>query len=162
MVSELRKVINRDLETVYRELELYPDDDSLWSTPPGCANPGGTLVLHIVGNLRHYIGAQLGGTLYVRDREAEFATRNVERHQLQQIVAQARDEIDGTFERMNENALSNPAQAPLAEGDVTTGLWLMHLAVHLSYHLGQLDYHRRLVTGDATSAGAMALSALVD
>src|SRR5215210_3752066 len=95
MISDLRHVYLRDISTLRRELELYPDDKSLWRAVPGLPNAGGTLVLHLAGNLRHFIGAQLGGTSYVRDREAEFSTRGLSREKLAR-------EIDATIQEVSE------------------------------------------------------------
>ncbi|HYG82853.1 MAG TPA: hypothetical protein VD861_20825, partial [Pyrinomonadaceae bacterium] len=73
MIVDIRRIYLRDISTLRSELDLYPDDKSLWQTVPGLSNTGGTLVLHLAGNLRHFIGAQLGGTDYVRDRASEFS-----------------------------------------------------------------------------------------
>jgi len=161
MLTELRLTFHRDLDALHREIAMYPDDASVWAEPPGCPNSAGTLTLHMCGNLRHYIGAQLGGSSYVRDREAEFGDRDLPRHELQGIVEATRDEVDRALGGLKPDALDAPFQMPMLPEPITVGLWLLHLGVHLSYHLGQLDYHRRLVTGDATAAGAMAPAALV-
>ena len=73
----LRVMILRELRALDREIAAYPDDDSIWLTPPGISNSTGTLVLHLTGNLRHFIGTVFGKTGYVRNREAEFATKNL-------------------------------------------------------------------------------------
>jgi len=78
----LAAMLDRDLATLRREVEAYPDERDLWREVPGVPNVGGTLVLHLTGNLQHYFGARLAGTGYVRDRPAEFARRNVPRPEL--------------------------------------------------------------------------------
>src|SRR5438034_403340 len=95
-ISDLRRVLLRDVETLARELELYPDDGSLWRAVPGLPNAGGNLILHLAGNLRHFIGAQLGGTGFVRDRDAEFASKDVPRERLLREIAATRLEVDLT------------------------------------------------------------------
>ncbi len=159
-VTWLRRVVRRDLTTLAAQLEAYPDERDLWRAVPGIANPGGALVLHLAGNVRHFIGAQLGGTGYVRDRDAEFSRRDVSRAELRDLVAAARAEVDTTLARLDDGALDRPY--PLAVGGVSlsAGQFLIHLATHLAYHLGQLDYHRRVVTGGGSVAGMQATSAL--
>jgi hypothetical protein len=122
MLDHFRRVFLRDIDTLRREVELYPDDLAPWKEVPGLPNTGGTLAVHLVGNLRHYVGAQLGKTGYVRDREGEFSVRGLSRQAILQLVA----------------------------------------AAHLSYHTGQIDYHRRAVTGASVSAGTLSLPALIE
>lgn len=159
-VTWLRRVVRRDLATLAAQLDAYADERDLWRPVPGIANTGGTLVLHLAGNIRHFVGAQLGGTRYVRDRDGEFNRRNVPQAELRDTVAAARAEADRTLAALDENALGRPY--PLAVGGVTlsTGQLLIHLATHLAYHLGQLDYHRRVATGGGSVAGMQATSAL--
>jgi hypothetical protein len=159
VLPELRTLFRRDLDALRAELTLYGDDRSPWANVPGCPNPGGTLVLHAVGNLRHFVGAQLGGTGYVRQRDAEFATRGLSRAELTQQVDAARAEVDAALARLTPADLERPASLPTGD-EVATSLWLLHLLAHLEFHLGQLDYHRRAATGDSTSAGALSLKAL--
>ena len=77
--TTIRTILTRELYALRRGVEAYPDDASLWRAVPGIANVGGTLVLHLCGNLQHFIGAVLGGSGYRRDREAEFSRREVSR-----------------------------------------------------------------------------------
>lgn len=160
MLPALRTLFARDIATLRFEVELYPSDDLLWREVPGCPNPGGNLVLHLAGNLRHFIGAQLGGTGYVRDRDAEFATRGLTRAQLLALVAAADAEVSRTLSTLGPARLEEEFLLPAYGRSVRTGLWLLHLATHLTFHLGQLDYHRRTVTGDRTAAGTVSLAPL--
>ena len=77
LMSYLSTIFARDLRALSREIRTYPDDDSLWNTPTGVTNSGGNLVLHLTGNLRHFVGTTLGGDTYHRDREAEFSQRGL-------------------------------------------------------------------------------------
>lgn len=160
MISALLILFRRDLDGLRAEIELYPDDASLWRDVPGCPNPGGTLILHAVGNLRHFVGGRLAGSDYVRDREAEFADRDLSREELLTRVAAARSEVLAALEALDPASLPAPHPLPFGDLQPSTGLWLTHLATHLAFHLGQLDYHRRAVTGDATSAGVMSVRPL--
>ena len=149
LLEEINQMIRRDLQGLRRELLAYSNEADIWQTPAGITNSAGTLALHLVGNLRCYIGAQLGDSGYVRNRAAEFSRRNVSR---KEILAQ----IDTTIEEVNTALSGLPldkleTEYPLEIGGVymQTRDWLLHLVSHLAYHLGQVDYHRRLVTGDS-------------
>ena len=153
-------VIVRDLKAVGREVEAYPDDASLWRTPPGVANSGGTLALHLCGNVQHFFGAILGGTGYVRDRAAEFSRRDVPRAEIVQQVNAAVAAAERGLAKVTDASLGERFSEAIAGHTVETGEWLIHLAVHLGYHLGQIDYHRRLVTGKGDTVGTMAVPQL--
>jgi hypothetical protein len=158
--SAVQTILLRELAAVRRSVEAYPDDASVWAERPGLPNAGGTLVLHIAGNLQHYVGAVLGGTGYRRDRDAEFARRGVPRHQLLAEIDAASAAVErglgGAEDEWEDHALARPYPERVAGREVATGDYLVHLASHLAYHLGQLDYHRRVVTGTRTGIAAIA------
>lgn len=155
LISDLKRILLRDIDTLRREIELYPDDDLVWREVPGLPNSGGTLVLHLAGNLRHYFGAVYGKSGYVRDRPVEFSTRGVSRAELVRIIAAAHAEVGEALDHMDPAVLEETYPEALRGENLPTGLFFLHLAVHLTYHLGQIDYHRRVVTGDSASAGAL-------
>jgi len=156
----LHLVLKRELAAVRREIEAYPDDDSVWRMVPGTPNTGGTLALHLAGNLQHYFGAVLGKSRYVRDRDAEFAQRNVPRSELLRGLDAAGAALDATFRTLKPTDLAAPYPEVVAKRRVNTGVFLLHLATHLSYHLGQIDYHRRAATRDTRGVGAVAVQEL--
>ena len=157
MVSELiAGILVRDLKALQRELEAFKDERHIWRTAPGTTNSAGTLTLHLAGALRHFIGAQLGGTGYVRDRDAEFARRDVSRADLTQEVNEAIAAIERTMPKLSDADLAKPYPLPIGGATLTTSDFLLHHAAHLAYHLGQLDYLRRFVTGEAGKIGAIA------
>lgn len=160
MLEHIQRLFERDIQGLLTQVGHYPDDASLWQERPGWTNPGGTLVLHLVGNLRHYIGAQIGGSGYVRDREAEFASRAVTREALLALVRQAAVEVSTALSGLDEADLQTPATERVNGQAIPMGLWLMHLLTHLAYHLGQIDYHRRAVTGEAGGVGTLSFRAL--
>jgi hypothetical protein len=159
-LSWLAALYQRDLAALSRQVEAYPDDAAPRQEVPGLTNPGGTLILHLAGNLQHFVGAKLGRTGYVRDRPAEFSRRGLPRAELVAVVNAARDAVGRTLASLDPSALSAPFPEPLVGHQFTTGDLLLHLAVHLGYHLGQVDYHRRAVTASAVTVGAMALPEL--
>ena len=154
-LASVAAILQRDLRALAREVDAYPDERDLWAPRTGIKNVGGTLVLHLAGNLQHYIGARLGDTGYVRDRAAEFSRRHVPRSELLQEVEAAQAAVRTVF---SGPALPDPdAEFPEMIGGrkVRNGEYLLHLTTHFAYHLGQLDYHRRLVTGKDTAVDAM-------
>jgi len=158
--SAVHAVLTRELYALRRAVEAYPDDASLWRFVPGLPNSGGTLALHLAGNLQHFVGAVLGGTGYRRDRDAEFARRDLPRTVLLAEIDTTLAAVDRGMGAVPDDSLGAPYPEPIAGRTVATGDWLVHLAAHLAYHLGQVDYHRRAVTGDARSIGAVAVAEL--
>jgi hypothetical protein len=155
MPAAIAAILDRDLQALRREVEAYPDDRTLWQSVPGIINTAGTLVLHLTGNVQHFLGARLGGTDYVRDRPAEFARRNVPRAELLQEIDAARSAVRTGMDRLPEAQLAADFPEVIAGDRFVTGDYLVHLATHFAYHLGQLDYHRRVVTGNESGIGAM-------
>jgi len=156
----LELLLVRELRAIKREIEAYPSDAAVWKTMPGVPNTGGTLALHVAGNIQHFIGSILGRDGFVRDREAEFARRDVGRHELLAGLDAAIASVQRTLPRMNEQSLTAPYPEPIARRRVGTSDFALHLIAHLAYHLGQLDYHRRAVTADATGIDAVSVREL--
>ncbi len=153
-------VLVRDLKGLRRELEAYPDERDLWRLAPGIANSAGTLALHLVGNLQHFIGVVLGGASYRRDRAAEFSRRDVPRVELVGQIEAAIVVVERGLAQVSDAALAEDYSERVGGYAVTTGEWLVHLVAHLGYHLGQVDYHRRLVTGRGETVAALAIPEL--
>jgi hypothetical protein len=155
LAAYVAAILDRDLRALRRELEAYPDERLIWGQVPGLPNSAGTLALHLAGNLQHYIGARWGGTGYVRNREAEFARRDVPRAELVAEIERARTAVAAGLERVDREALEQEYPETIAELRVRTAEYLVHLCTHFTYHLGQLDAHRRMVTGDSRGVGAV-------
>ena len=140
-------IIERELRSLRAQLEAYADERDIWLVAPGISNPPGVLAAHLVGNLQHFIGARMGGTGYVRDRDAEFARRDRSRADLLAAIDETRGVVRATLAALPELELD--AEYPDVVGGVrfSNGDLLIHLVSHLAYHLGQVDYHRRLLVG---------------
>lgn len=156
----IAKVMTRELEAFERELWLCPDEAAVWRVVPGVTNPLGNLVLHVCGNLQHFVGHVIGGSGYARDREAEFTRTGVPREQLVQELRQAATAVQQTLTGVTAAQLDAPFPVTVGGVATSTGLFLTHLATHLAFHLGQAGYVRRIVTGDARSAGPLPLKPL--
>jgi len=154
--SELANLFTRDLQRLLQELEAFPDTASLWTTGPGVANAAGTLALHLEGNLREYIGRQIGGLDYTRDRPLEFGARDVPQSELIARIQAVAELVPRVLEGLSEAALNAVYPEDVLGLPLSTRQFLIHLFGHFSYHLGQIDYLRRLTTG----AGAISLARL--
>ena len=160
MVPTLMLLLTRELRAVKRQLEAFPDDESVWRSVPGLPNTAGTLALHVAGNLQHFLGAILGGDGYRRDRDAEFSRRGVPRSELLRGIDAAIASVERTLTGLSDEKLSATYPEPIAQRRVATRDFLLHLATHLSYHLGQMDYHRRVITGDTRGLDAVSVREL--
>jgi uncharacterized damage-inducible protein DinB len=160
LVDSLRVLLRRDLGSLDAQIAAYPDDESLWQIAPGIANSAGNLALHLAGNLRHYVGARLGGREYVRDRAAEFSQSGLSREELRREIARTMEDVDAGLDSIAASAMNEVYPLPIAEQSVRTGEFLLHLAVHLTYHLGQIDYHRRLLTVNPIPVDNVSVKAL--
>lgn len=162
IVETYRKVIVRDLRALAAELEAYEDEQTIWLAPPGVPNSPGTLALHLAGNLRAFIGAELGETGYVRERDREFADRDVSRAELLEGIEEAIAAVEKGLTTISDEDLERDFPVSFKGETLSTGLFLTHLVAHFAYHLGQIDYHRRLVTGQTEGVGAISIPALLD
>jgi uncharacterized damage-inducible protein DinB len=155
------RLLDRDLDAMQQEVSAYPDDASLWHTPTGIVNSGGTLALHLAGNLRHFIGATLGGSGYVRDREHEFAARGLSRAMVNAELADAQRQVTAALIALDPSRLDDQFPLPVMDTHLPTHAFLLHLCTHLTYHLGQVDYHRRLTTASGVTVKTISVPALV-
>jgi uncharacterized damage-inducible protein DinB len=160
MSENVRRLLVRELAAFEREVLMFPDDESLFRTLPGVTNSAGNLALHVCGNLKHFVGAVLGESGYVRNRDAEFSAKSGRREDVARELRDTREVVSATLERLPRETLERTYPKPVGELSLPCGLFLVHLAVHLGFHLGQAGYLRRVVTGDTRSSGPVALSEL--
>jgi uncharacterized damage-inducible protein DinB len=150
--TELAALFTRDLNRVMAELEAYPSEAALWQVSAQVTNSAGNLALHLVGNLSQFVGADLGGAPFARDRDPEFSRRDVPRAELLESLRQTRDVTQLTLNGLDEARLDavHPRQLPGFPEAMSTRFFLLHLYGHLNYHLGQINYHRRLLSEQPT------------
>ncbi|MDP1830454.1 MAG: DinB family protein [Geothrix sp.] len=153
--ADLLILYRRELHCFIREIETFPDDATLWRTVPGIRNSAGNLALHVAGNLRHFVGAVLGGTGYQRNREQEFAQREGTRAEVIAHLEAAAADLEAGLNALTTASLAGSYPASVAGLHPPTGRLLAHLAAHLAFHLGQAGYLRRLLTGEAGATHAM-------
>lgn len=145
LVPTLVEMFERDLRKLREEINLYAEESSIWVIRGNIANSAGNLCLHLLGNLNHFIGTVLGQTGYVRDRNAEFALKNVPRNQLIASIDETIQMIKDVVGKLSPEALAGNYPAEKHGQTVSMTYMLLHLLTHLNYHLGQVNYHRRLV-----------------
>ncbi|HEX5026676.1 MAG TPA: DUF1572 family protein [Agriterribacter sp.] len=151
ITKHLIPLFQNDLDKLKEEITLYAKDEQLWQVKEGIANSGGNLCLHLTGNLQHFIGAVLGDSGYVRNRDAEFRVKNVPRSKLLEDIDTTRTVVTDTLEQLSKNELQKDYILPLKDEKVNTSYFLIYLLSHLNYHIGQINYHRRIVGGNAKS-----------
>jgi uncharacterized damage-inducible protein DinB len=144
LIESLHAVMLRDLDKLKQEIEAYTAEATVWLVAGEIKNPAGNLCLHLCGNLQHYLGAVLGNSGYVRHREAEFNSRNVPKEKLIQEIEATRHIVSQTLQNLEVEIMEQTYPEHVFNRPMSTGYFLIHLAGHLNYHLGQINYHRRL------------------
>lgn len=145
LIQTLRALFDRDLEKLKFEIEAYTTETNIWYKEKNITNSAGNLCLHLIGNLNWFIGAQLGNTGYIRQRELEFSSINIPREELLREIDMTRSMIHTVLDTLTDDQLE--AQYPILvfRKEMSTYYFLVHLSTHLAYHLGQINYHRRLL-----------------
>ncbi len=146
MLNSLTELFTRDLGKLKDEINAYSDESKLWVTAKEINNSAGNLCLHLVGNLKHFLGATFANTGFVRDREAEFTQKDVPKAELVKGIAEAIAAVKTTLASLDEQNLAKPYPIDFFKKQGSTAFYLLHTSSHLNYHLGQINYHRRLLS----------------
>lgn len=144
LANALQLLYAMEISNLINEIKLYSNDKSLWVTEGGVKNSGGNLCQHLIGNLNHFIGATLGQTGYVRNREAEFGEQHKTRTELVHELEATAETVRTILASLTEEDLAKTYPFDFL-GTHSTGYYLTRFLSHLSYHLGQINYHRRLL-----------------
>jgi hypothetical protein len=145
LIETLKAIFTRDLLKLKTEIELYQNEENLWHTDKAISNSGGNLCLHLIGNLNTYIGKEIGNTGYVRNRDLEFSQKGVARTELIIKIDNTVLVVQDALSKMKEDELDKEYPLLVFDKKTSTEYFLIHLAAHLAYHLGQINYHRRLL-----------------
>lgn len=145
LIQTLKTLFNRDLEKLSQEINAYKNEKNIWLTEDGISNSAGNLCLHLLGNLNTYIGAEIGKTGYIRNRDLEFSMKDVTRQELLEGITKVKEIVQRSLDLMKDNELEQEYALLVFKEKTSTGYFLVHLAVHLGYHLGQVNYHRRML-----------------
>ena len=145
IVQTLKSLLNRDLNKLKFEIESYEFEKQIWAVDKNISNSAGNLCLHLIGNLNTYIGAEIGKTGYIRNRPLEFSLKDIPKWELVSKIEDTIEVINNSLETLTETDLEQIYPQIVFEKEMTTGFFLIHLSTHLAYHLGQINYHRRLL-----------------
>ena len=145
LIDTLKTIFERDLRRLRKEIELYTDEDNLWRVERDILNSAGNLCLHLIGNLNTYIGKEIGKTVYVRNRELEFSLKNVSRIELLEKIDETIVVVNNSLDKLSQEDLLKEYPVLVFDTATSAEYLLLHLTTHLAYHLGQINYHRRLL-----------------
>jgi len=145
VITSIHEIILRDLDKLEKEISLYPNEESIWKVDGQITNTAGNLCLHLCGNLQHYFGAVLGKTGYIRHRDLEFSSKNIPRQKLIEEINKAKETVSKTLHSFPDDQLEKDYPEKVFDYPMTNQHFFIHLTAHLGYHLGQINYHRRLL-----------------
>lgn len=143
---DIPHLFDKDLHKLIEEINLYKHEEDIWKTREGISNSSGNLTLHLIGNLSYFIGTALGHTNYTRDRDKEFLEKNIPRHTLISDIKHLMTVIKKTFHKLSDEDLKHNFPMELNSEILSIEHAMMYLLAHLNYHLGQVNYHRRLIS----------------
>jgi len=141
----LTNFFERDLDKLKEEINLFKNEEDIWKIKEGITNPAGNLVTHLLGNLNHFIGKTLGHTDYVRKRDEEFSVKTIPREKLISDINSLKETIKNTLSHLSEEDLKKEFPVKIQEQTFTTQNMLIYLLAHFNYHLGQVNYLRRML-----------------
>ncbi|QSB26239.1 DinB family protein [Flavobacterium sp. CLA17] len=145
LIETLKSLFNRDLTKLKLEIESYQNETQIWAIDKNISNSAGNLCLHLIGNINTYIGAEIGKTGYIRNRELEFSLKDIPKAELIQKIENTISVVNTALDKLIPADLEAIYPLVVFEKEMTTGFFLVHLSTHLAYHLGQINYHRRLL-----------------
>lgn len=145
VIETLKTLYARDLKKLKSEIQAYKSEEAIWKKTAEIPNSAGNLTLHLIGNLNAYIGAEIGQTGYIRERDLEFSTEFVSKNDLIKRIEETVEVVSKGLSMLTAEELFNDYPLIVFDSKMTTGYFLIHLTTHLAYHLGQINYHRRLL-----------------
>jgi uncharacterized damage-inducible protein DinB len=141
----LKSLFIRDLKSLRKEIESYKEESKIWHIEKSIANSSGNICLHLIGNLNHFIGAEFGKTGYIRQRDLEFSLKNIPRTELLEKIDETILVVEKALDVVTDEQLQGEYPILVFAEKTSTAFFLTSLTTHLTYHLGQINYHRRLL-----------------
>ncbi|MBS1512164.1 MAG: DUF1572 family protein [Bacteroidetes bacterium] len=145
IIETLQQLFKRDLDRLKKEINLYQDENKIWIIEKNIANSAGNLCLHLLGNLNAFIGATFAQTNYIRHRDLEFSLKNISRKELINQIENLQAIVEKGLGAISDAQLEQDFPIVIWEQPTSMAYTLIHLSTHLNYHLGQINYHRRLL-----------------
>lgn len=144
-MKSIAAIFARDLEKLASEIDSFNEEENLWETTGSVTNSAGNLCLHLIGNLNQFIGTTIGKSGYVRDREAEFNDKNIAKSKLLVMISETKQIVSHTILAVDNELMQTNYPSKVFGNEMTHEYFLIHLIGHLSYHLGQINYLRRII-----------------
>jgi uncharacterized damage-inducible protein DinB len=135
----------RDLNKLMEELNLFKKEKEIWKIKGDVKNSAGNLTLHLLGNLNHFIGRTLGHTDFIRKREDEFSLKDVPREKLISEIDSLKKVIKDTLSKLSDEEMKKEFPLKIGDNSFTNETLLIFLLTHFNYHLGQINYLRRML-----------------
>lgn len=145
IANNVCEIIVRDLQKLAMEVSAFKREENLWKIEGDIKNSSGNLSLHICGNLQHFIGAVLGNSGYIRNRDAEFSQKNISRENLLNEIELTVTAVKKGMNNLTDEELYKEYPLEKWNQHSSKAFLLIHLTAHLNYHLGQLNYLRRVL-----------------
>lgn len=143
--EEINRLFQRDLDRLGKELAAYTEESKIWIVDREIANSAGNLAIHLFGNLRTFIGLDMGGIPYTRDRDREFAAKGIPKVELLAELEEVKEIVSKSLLALDSSRLGEISIQKFFGYEMSIGYFLVHLYGHFNYHLGQVNYHRRLL-----------------
>lgn len=140
ITAEIFSIFKKELENLSKEINSYPNEDSLWVNLPNKTSSAGALTLHLIGNIQQTIGI----LLYHPPKISHWETATkITRKQLTTEIELTIETLRLALSPMRDSELKREFPQKIDSESVTTGKVLIELFGHLTYHLGQIHYHRK-------------------
>ncbi len=121
-------------------------DEQIWWRANEQSNSIGNLVLHLCGNAKQWIVCGIGNAPDARDRDAEFAQRDiVPRDELQSLLNKTMGDVDSTLARFGAERLLEMRAIQGTESSALDAI--LHVVEHFSMHTGQIVMLTKMLTG---------------
>lgn len=137
----------RMIQTRVHELVEPLSEEQIWTRPYPYGNSVGNLILHLTGNLSTYIGAQIGGTGYVRNRPIEFTDTGKPKAEILRAFDQTIETVLATIAKQSDDDWSAPFFGQLEAESKTRFSAFLSCAAHAYHHVGQMIYLQRELLG---------------
>lgn len=145
IANNVCEIIVRDLQKFAAEISAFKNEENLWKTEGDIKNSAGNLSLHVCGNLQHFIGAVLGNSGYIRNRDSEFSQKNISRENLLKEIELTITAVKNGMSLLTDEELYKEYPLEKWNQHSSKAFLLIHLTAHLNYHLGQINYLRRVL-----------------
>lgn len=145
MINTFIQFYQKGLQDLRQEATQFKSEELLWKTLPGVKNSCGNLFLHLIGNLNYFIGAQMGNTGYVRNRDLEFSAKDVPVHEIIKQIEALETIIPTVLQSKSEGWLAEEFLMEFLGAKQKNEFMITQMLVHLNYHCGQINYLRRML-----------------